>query len=204
MLKRFLAVSLIVTLLPGCNSLIASATGPEPLMAKPGERTFAKGMEDWSIEKTIGVNLLKIDPAFKQANITVTSFHGAVLLTGQVPTEALKEKATAEANSLAEVKQVHNELNVGSPTYYLSRASDSMMRTKVWSKMKFDNAYPSSRTEVVVENATVYIMGKLTPSEADLAVEKASSVAGVQRIVKLIDYLEETDTGSQSTTAPSE
>lgn len=189
MFEKTATALLLACTLAGCSSLIANATGPEPLGSAPGERTMAMGMEDWSIEKTLNVNLLKADPEFKNANIDVISFYGSVLLTGQVPTAELKSKAEQVARQIAEVKNVHNELAVEPATYYLSRAGDKIIRTKAWSKMKFDNTYPSSRTEIAVSNGVVYLMGKLTRAEADKAVEKISSVTGVQKIVKIVDYL---------------
>ncbi len=189
MLKKTLTALALISLLPGCTSLMASASGPDPLGAKPGERTMSMRVEDISIENTANVNIYKADPALKEANVTVVSFYGAVLLVGQVPSEALKQKAEQIVRQIAEVKQVHNELTVSDPSYYWPRTKDSLITTRINSSLVFDKTFPSSRSKVTTVNGVVYLMGKLTASEADRAVAAISQVGGVQKIVKIVDYL---------------
>jgi osmotically-inducible protein OsmY len=43
---------------------------------------------------------------------------------------------------------------------------------------------------VVTTNGTVYLMGLLTHQEADVVTEKARQVGGVQRVVKLFEYID--------------
>lgn len=189
MLKKTILALALVSALPGCTSLMATASGPEPMGSKPGERTLSMRVEDMSIENTAEVNIYKADPAFHDSNITVVSFYGSVLLVGQVQTDALKTKAGEVVNQIAEVKQLHNELTVSNSTYYLARANDGVISTRIGTAMTFDPSYPSSRTKVKTVNGIVYIMGKLTKAEADRAVQIASGVSGVQKIVKIVDYL---------------
>jgi osmotically-inducible protein OsmY len=42
---------------------------------------------------------------------------------------------------------------------------------------------------VVTENGVVYLMGVVTRQEANLAVEETRQVYGIQKIVKVFDYL---------------
>jgi osmotically-inducible protein OsmY len=183
-----LAVALTASL-AACTAFQAAVTGPEPIGVKPGERTLSMKIEDKSIENTIEVNIAKADPDFQQANITVLSFFGSVLLAGQVPTQALKDKAEKVAHSIDEVKQVHDMLVIGEASYYMTRAQDSYISTRISSKMTFAQDFPSARTKFTTVNGVVYLMGKLTHDEADAAVQLISSVSGVQKIVKLVDYL---------------
>lgn len=189
MYKKALLALCLATVLPGCTSLLATASGPEPLGVKEGQRTLSMRLEDNSIETTANVNIYKADPAFKDANITVVSFYGSVLMAGQVQTEELKKKAEEVVNRIGEVKRVHNELVVGNVPYYLARANDGIISTRIRSSMTFDSAYPSSRTKIATVNGVVYLMGKLTKAEADRAVQIISDTSGVMKIVKLVDYL---------------
>ena len=47
----------------------------------------------------------------------------------------------------------------------------------------------SNRIKVVVENGVVYLMGLLTREEGEAAVVQARKTYGVQKIVKVFEYL---------------
>ncbi len=188
MLKIIVALALLATL-PGCNSLIASATGSEPIGKSTGERTFAMRIEDSSIERTAGVNIYKANELFRDANVNVLSFYGSVLLAGQVQTEELKAEAEKVVRRIAEVKQVHNELIVTEASYYAERISDGTITKRIESSLLLEKAFPSSRTKIFTVGGTVYLMGKLTQTESDTAVDIIKQIAGVKKIVKLVDYL---------------
>lgn len=190
-MSRLLAIATIGLLLQGCSSLIARTTGSEPIGKAPGERTLSMSLQDNSIETTAEVNILKADPRFREANVNVVSFYNSVLLAGQVQTDELKQKAEQVVRDIAEVRQVHNELTVGNVSYYGERTSDGLISTTVRTRLTFEKGFPSSRTKVFTVAGTVYLLGKLTPAEADQAVLIASQVSGVKKIVKMLDYLPE-------------
>lgn len=188
MFKTLITLTLVSSL-AGCASLIATATGPEPLGRVNGERTLSMRIEDSSIANTAEVNIYKSNPKFRDANVNVIAFYGSVLLAGQVPTEEMKAQAEKIVRDIAEVKQVHNELVVTEASYYLERSSDGIISTRIRSALTFEKAYPSSRTKIFTVNGTVYLLGKLTEAEAAQAVTIIKQVAGVKKIVKLVDYL---------------
>lgn len=192
MFKQVLALCVAAGLslgLNGCTSLMASATGPGPVGAAPGERTMAMSLQDTGIENTAGINMYKADAQFREANVNVVSFYGSVLLAGQVQTEELKARAEKIVSQIAEVKQIHNELIVAPASYYAERFSDGSISKRVSASFLLEKGFPSSRTKVFTVGGTVYLMGKLTPGEADQAVTIIKSVSGVKKIVKLVDYL---------------
>lgn len=191
MRKPLITSALLSSLLlpAGCTSLQAAFSGPEPVGRPAGERTLAMSLEDSSIENTANVNIYKADPKFRDANVNVISFYGSVLLAGQVQDEALKAQAEKIVRQIAEVKQVHNELIVADASYYLERSQDGIISTRVRTAMTFEKGYPSSRSKIFTVGGTVYLMGKLTPAEADQAVAIIKQVSGVKKIVKLVDYL---------------
>jgi osmotically-inducible protein OsmY len=43
--------------------------------------------------------------------------------------------------------------------------------------------------KVVTENSTVFLMGMVCQPEADAATELASTTSGVQRVVKVFEYI---------------
>ncbi|HEX6590977.1 MAG TPA: BON domain-containing protein [Moraxellaceae bacterium] len=192
MSKSALSLALLAAslTLSGCTSLMASATGPEPVGRAAGERTLSMSIEDSSIENSAGINIYKSNAKFRDANVNVISFYGSVLLAGQVQTQELKDEAEKVVRQIAEVKQVHNELIVAPASYYLERSQDGIISTRIRSSLTFEKGYPSSRTKVFTVGGTVYLMGKLTAAEADQAVTIIKQVSGVKKIVKLVDYLQ--------------
>ena len=50
------------------------------------------------------------------------------------------------------------------------------------------------RIKVQTENGVVYLLGLITRQQAEDAVAVARNVYGVQKIVKVFEYLEETET----------
>lgn len=193
MFKPLLAASLALAL-SGCASLIADATGPEPIGADQGKRTLSMRIEDSAIERTAEVNIYKANEKFREANVNVVSFYGSVLLAGQVPTEDMKAQAEKTTWQIAEVKRIHNELTVGPASYYLERSSDGLISTQIRTRLTVQEGFPSSRAKIFTVGGTVYLMGKLTQAEADMAVGIIKEISGVKRIIKLVDYLPATAT----------
>lgn len=188
----------VLTSLSGCTSLMATATGSAPVGKAAGERTLSMTLEDSSIENSADINIYKADRQFREANVNVISFYSNVLLAGQVPTEELKAKAEKVVRDIAEVKQIHNELEVAPASYYAERISDGTATKRISSALLFEKGFPSSRTKVFTVGGTVYLMGKLTAAEADQAVTIIKGVSGVKKIVKLVDYLPgKTDTSTK-------
>lgn len=188
MSKTLLAASLVLAL-SGCASVIADATGPEPIGSEQGKRTLSMRIEDSAIERTAEVNIYKANAKFREANVNVVSFYGSVLLAGQVPTEEMKAQAEKITWQIAEVKRIHNELTVGPSSYYLERSSDGLISTQIRTRLTMLEGFPSSRTKIFTVGGTVYLMGKLTQAEADTAVGIIKEISNVKRIVKLVDYL---------------
>lgn len=128
-------------------------------------------------------------PAFKDANFSITSFDGMVLITGQVPAADMIPIATAAVEPLRNVRRVFNELTVAGMTSIISRTNDSWLTTKTKSALSAHETTDATRIKVVTENGVVFMMGLVTRSEADAAVEVARGVQGVQKIVKLFEYI---------------
>jgi len=116
-----------------------------------------------------------------------------VLLVGQAPTEALRQQAGSITQGIEKVRLVHNEMTVAAPNSMMTRSSDSVITTKVKGSLFGVRGYEDfdpSRVKVVTENGTVYLMGLLYHAEADAVATKASQVGGVQKVVKLFEYMD--------------
>ena len=174
----------------GCTSVV-NASREKPIEDDRGTRTFGSKIDDSLIETKAGVNIRKADPDLdNNSHVVVTSFNGVVLLAGQTPREDLKAKAEQAASAVQRVKVVHNELQVLSPSSLLARQNDAWLTTKIKTQMLADASIPGSRIKVVTENGIVYLLGLLTKQEANQATNLVQSVSGVQKIVKLFEYID--------------
>jgi osmotically-inducible protein OsmY len=176
-------VAILFTLvLAGCSTAV-------PLTDDRGKRTLGTSIDDVMVESRASSNIKSVNEQLSKANIEVTSFNGVVLLTGQVPSEDAKRQAEEAIDGVRNVRKVHNELEVAGPTSIPSRLNDSYLSTKVKTALLTDGDAEGSRTKVVTENGVVYLMGLLTRDEADAAVQRAREVFGVQKIVKMFEYI---------------
>lgn len=178
-----------LSILSGCATVL-DATHDGPIQPDPGERTFGTYIDDQQLETITKVNIGKAHPQLKAANIDVTSFNGVVLLTGQVPSNELRNLAGGTAQQVHSVRQVYNEIQVRGTTSMLARTSDTWLTTKVKSVLMTDKEIDSGRIKVITENGVVYLMGLLTRHEAENAAEKARTVGGVQKVVKAVEYID--------------
>ena len=128
-------------------------------------------------------------PGLAEANISVTSFDGVLLLTGQVSSTDLIPIASAQLETLRNVRKVYNELTVAGKTSLLSRTNDGWLTTKVKSAFSTAESSDTTRIKVVTENSVVYLMGLLTRAEADAAANIARDIQGVQKVVKVFEYI---------------
>ena len=151
--------------------------------------SVSEAFDDSRNESLAKKRIMNVNPGLADANINVTSFDGIVLLTGQVSSADLIPIASAQVEPLRNVRKVHNELTVAGKTTLLSRTNDSWLTTKVKSALSAAESSDATRIKVVTENSVVYLMGLLTRAEADAAVDIARDIQGVQKIVKVFEYI---------------
>lgn len=185
------AVLLAVVALPalqGCAGLLFG-TAVVGTLAAADRRTLGAQTEDKAI-------LLKGQSAANRVvgeagNANVTSFNRKVLLTGEVRDEAMKAAVEREVSRIDGVQSVVNELAVMGPSSLTSRSNDTLITGKV--KASFVDARDvfANSVKVVTERGTVYLMGLVTEREGQRAGEIASRVGGVQKVVKVFDYISE-------------
>ena len=124
---------------------------------------------------------------------STNAFNGRVLLTGQVGSEADKQKATDVVKAISGVKGVDNQLTVGPITSLEVRNNDAFITSKVKSRLLGDNPELANAFKLVTENGVVYVLGNLTQSELERGIEITRTTSGVQRVVKttLITIIQE-------------
>ncbi len=188
MIRKVIGLALVATAVPllqGCFPLAVTGAAVGGLVASD-RRTTGTYIEDESIEwKTIG----KVRDRFPGAHINATSFNRRVLLTGEVPNEESKKQVEDAVRTIENVKEVTNELQVAGASSYASRGSDSLVTSNVKARMVNNAKFSPTHIKVLTEAGVVYLMGLVTPAEGDAAVEVARTTSGVNRVVKVFEYI---------------
>ncbi len=179
--------SLLLTL-GGCANMVGVAQ-QQPIAEDQTSRTTGSLIDDELIEIKALVNIGKASPELKQSHISVTSYNGIVLLSGQVASEQSRQLAESIVNQVRKVRKIHNELTVAGPTSTIVRANDSWLTAKVKSKMLADKELMSMRIKVVTENGVVFLLGLVTSDQAEKAVTITRNSTGVQKVVKMFEYV---------------
>lgn len=188
-MTRIVTVSLlaIAALLQGCAPLVVGgAVAGGAMVAVDRRQPDIMGTDERiEIQATNRINELFKD----KGHINVTSFNKQVLLTGEAPTEALKQDAERSAATVGEVRGVVNDLQVRAPSELAQRSNDTYITSVVKSRFVTAQKFNPIHVKVVTEAGTVYLMGLVTKREADDATQIARTTSGVKRVVRLFEYL---------------
>lgn len=188
-MRNLLVILAIAFSLQGCIFVVGAAAGAAGVAVVYDHRKLEQIMDDQKITNAI-VDKIRADQELytEKTHIDVTTFNHVVLLTGQTPTPALRQKVDAIAHSVQGVNRIYNEVIIKGPSSTLTRTSDSWITTKIKTQMLATKGLKSGTIKVVTENGSVYLMGIVTHDQADMAVEIARQVSGVQRVVKIFQY----------------
>ena len=184
---------LCVPVIQGCIGALvpgAAATGAVGVVATQDRRTPGTFIDDELIERKVDSAIAEDVLLSDQTHVNATSFNGIVLLTGEAPGESLRTRITEIARGIDKVRGVQNEIALLAPSTLLARAGDALVTGKVKAALFRDKEISAGRVKVVTERGVVYLMGLLRQEEADRAAEIARRVAGVQRVVKVMEYVE--------------
>ena len=170
-----------------CVPLIVTGAVAGTAAVATDRRTTGTQLDDEVIEDK---NSLAITERFKSdLHVNVTSYNGIVLLTGEVPTDAAKADIEQMVRSTPKVRAVQNELVVGPVTDLASRSNDTLITSKVKARFVEAAKFQINYVKVVTEHGVVYLMGVVRRDEGDAAAELARTTSGVQRVVKVFEYI---------------
>lgn len=158
-------------------------------------RTAGAIVSDEVIEQTVYYDIKKAlsEQQDKNSHISVTSYDGKVLLSGEVPDHTTKNLVDRTARSSTDVASVVNELAVMPTTSATQRLSDSLLATKVRTALIGTKQVSLNQMKVTVDRGIVYLMGIVTERESRIAAKRVSEVSGVVRVVKLFSVESEAE-----------
>ena len=129
----------------------------------------------------------------QNSNIDITVFNLQVLLTGEAANKEIVEAFRQRVAAIPRVRAVFNEVAIGAESTWGEATADTYLTTKVKLAL-FDvqiEGFDPTRVKVTSSQGSVYLMGLLTPTEADAVTEKTRFVSGVKRVVQLFEYIDE-------------
>ena len=183
---KLAAVISLTLLLQACAAAVV-AGGASAVTSASDRRTLGSQIDDSSIvvkaERALDANkMLK-----EKAHINVNSYNGILLLTGQAPTQDLVDTASQLVQGIQGIRDVQNQIRIGNPISFTTRSRDSWITTRVKGLLVADKEVSALNIKVITESGEVFLMGLVSSSEADKAVEIARHVNGVSRVVKAFE-----------------
>ena len=188
-MKKILLILTVIGLLQGCVAVVGgAAVGAAGATAIYNKQNIQATLADNNMQDAIVKNLEANTDIVNQSHIVVAVYRSVVLLAGQAPTTGLKALAENIASKTPKIKRLYNEITIEGPSSTLTRTSDTWVTTKIKTQFLATDHLKSGQFKVVTENGTVFLMGIVTRDQAQLAVNVAREINGVQKVVKMFEY----------------
>ena len=186
--NKLIAILLLLGLLQGCAAVVVGA-GVGAASVAHDRRTLGTQVDDKTTAGRVISNLKEDEELDKTANINVHVYNGVLLLYGQAPNEALKNRAHQAAAQVKNIKKIHNLIRIGEPIATTTAANDLWLASKVRAQLLADERIDGLHISVTVEDSEVFLMGLVNNQEAQTAVDITRNINGVARVVKAFEYL---------------
>jgi len=182
--------SLSLGLLQGCATAVVggAAAGASVVHDRRSAGTI---LDDKTITIKIMNELLNQPELREHSNLSASAYNHLVLLTGQAESAAYRSQFEQIAASTPMVKRTVNEVQIGPNATLAEQSKDSWITSKAKIEL-FDVKIPGfdpTRVKVITEKGVIYLMGMVTPEEANAVVEKVRYLSGVRKVVRVFEYL---------------
>lgn len=190
-MKKSLIATLLIgaTVLPalqGCFPVVAAGV-TSGVMATVDRRSLGTQTEDETIEWKASAQVS--EKLGDKAHLNFTSYNRKVLMTGEVPNQNAKSEAERIVGNLPNVQGVHNELVVGPASSFTNRSNDAFITSKIKSRSLDTGKFNPVHVKVVTEAGSAFLLGIVTQTEAEAAVNVARTTAGVKKVVNLMEII---------------
>jgi hyperosmotically inducible protein len=177
----FSGLILLVTT-AGCAPALVGAGAAGGYKIATDERGVGQVWDDTTITAKVK-NALGESPEVKARKIDVDTVEGAVILTGVVETEEEAQKAVEIARAVPGVREVKNNLQVGSRSWGQA-FDDKVIGSKVKAKLIKEPGIRSLNIDVDVNKGVVTLTGKVGyQHQKDRVMEIARTTSGVVEVV---------------------
>lgn len=191
--RTAIGVMLVATVIStGCTTNYLTNSTEGTYGVPMTERTIPQRLLDRSIEHTVKINVYGLKEDLQQTSrMGIDSFNSEVLLTGEVPTQAIKEEVEKVVSSMPDVRRVYNELDVSASKGYSSTVHDGYITSKLMAKVASSDGVKASQVKAVTNAGVVYVMGRVTPTQQSHLIDIANSTVGVTELVLLTTVVDD-------------
>lgn len=183
---KVIILLLMSSLLAGCvGVMLAGAAGSMAIYDRRSVTMIERDARNFYVINRAIAN----DRRFRHSHLSITSYNQVVLIVGQVTSEALKVQVGRIAQNAPKVRRVYNELTVDEPISMATRSRDAIITGKVRSQLLAKRGLESGSIRVITENSNVYLMGIATREQANMAVDAIRHLDGVNKVVKIFQYI---------------
>lgn len=178
----------LATMLQGCVGVVVGGAVVGSLAATD-RRTLGAQTEDKEIALKANSRLNSV--VGDAGHVDITSYNRKVLLTGEVRDEKTKQAIEQEIKQISGVQGVMNELDIAGISSFTSRSNDVYITSKISATFVNERGLNANSIKIVTERGTVYLLGRVTEHEGQIAAQLVSGISGVNRVVKMFEYISE-------------
>lgn len=183
------SLAAILALATGCAGVAVGGVAAGGL-AMHDRRSLGSLVDDAGIELKVLAVIKADDELAAQTHIKADSVNGIVLLTGEAATPELRDRVLTLVREIQSARRIVNEMRVAPPSTFSERSRDAWLAGKAKARLVGTANLDSTRVKITTTDRTVYLMGLVSQQEGDIATEAVRTVAGVDRVVKLFEYLD--------------
>lgn len=173
--------------LSACSTMGASNDANQNFGAYEMGRSIPERISDESIELTARKNLTRIDGVNENSvRIAIDSFRREVLVTGEVPNQAIKTNIESMLKSMKDVTAVYNYLTIAdTPKSQSHTVHEGYLKSKINARLITNKAIKSSQYKIVVRDRTAYVLGYMTPEQQSYVLDAIQNTSGMASAVTL-------------------
>lgn len=195
-----LGVAALSAALSACAPLVVGGAVATGAMVAVDRRSSGAQLDDQAIELRAASRIR--DQMGSRARINVTSYNRRALLTGEVANERDKALAEQVVKGVDNVAGVFNELGITNSPSLKEQVADTVLTGRVKAGLVDTKGLSTSAFKVVSERGTVYLMGRVTAREADQATEVARTTQGAQRVVRVLEIINDEELARIQSSSP--
>ena len=175
-------------ILSGCvGAVVAGATTSGAIIN--ASRSMTELEKDTKVSHDVREGLTDNDK-LQDCHIVVSSFYQMLFIGGEVHSQNQKQLAEKLTLNVPGVKRVYNQITIAPNNSLKGQTLDTWITTKVKTSMLAKSGLQSGGIKVITEKRVVYLMGQISHDQANLAVDVARRTEGVEKVVKLFDYVD--------------
>ena len=191
MFRKLLPLSLAgLLMLQGCVGVLLAGGATTGVVVAKDRRTVTAQVDDQKIELNARHDLSERTDISRTSHISINSNNGIVLLVGQTPHQKYSDEVRAMVERQEGVRKIYNEIKIEEPIGYDIRSNDSWITSKVRTMLIAEKHFDSSHVKVITEDSQIFLMGLVTHDEGELAVEIARNVSGVEKVIRVFEYVQ--------------